>query len=256
MEVNLQARTLPALAGWSWITGGFALFRRNPPLMTATSLSYVLCALLLSLIPLLGPLVAAFVLPAFQVVVFNSARLIDQGGEITRERLAEKIEPNYRTLMKLGLLQLAISQVVTLIVRATVDLPEAPDQIVDASQVLGLSLAVLPMLLTWLLLMWFPPFLIARFDLTLGRSIFFGVVAIFRNPAAFLVFIASAGLLSFGLSLVVTMVAGIIGLGAGGVSTLLFMALIFVFVPTQAASTYVSFQQVFAVEQPPAPEHA
>lgn len=42
MAVSLQARTLPALAGWSWISGGFALFRRNPPLMTALTMTYLL----------------------------------------------------------------------------------------------------------------------------------------------------------------------------------------------------------------------
>ncbi|MCP2935766.1 hypothetical protein NK983_24025, partial [Salmonella enterica subsp. enterica serovar Typhimurium] len=81
----LQARTLPALAGWSWISGGFALFRRNPPLMTALTMTYLLVMLFLNIVPLLGPVLVAVCLPVMSVIVFNGARILDENRAPARK---------------------------------------------------------------------------------------------------------------------------------------------------------------------------
>ena len=54
----MQAQTLPAAAGWRWIGAGFAIFRRNPPLLSMLVVSYWLTVLVLNVLPVIGALAA------------------------------------------------------------------------------------------------------------------------------------------------------------------------------------------------------
>lgn len=253
MALNLQARTLPARAGWSWITGGFALFRRNPPLMTALTMTYLLLMVILNIIPLVGPVLVAICLPVMSVVVFNGARLLDQKRDITAEALKTGLASNTRTLVQLGFVHLVGSLVIvlihTLLFSSSQALPEA-----DEEQFTRMLLQLLPLVLPLILIMWFPPYLIATQSLPLGKALFFGAVGVLRNAAAFVVYFAGAALLGVGLPVVIVQALG----GDEGLGSLLRialrLALLFVLVPTLAASLYVSFQQVFAPD--PAPEPA
>ena len=102
------------------------------------------------------------------------------------------------------------------------------------------------LVLPLILIMWFPPYLIATQNMPLGKSLFFGVVGVLRNVGAFLVYFAGAALLGVGLPVLVIQLIG----NDEGIASLLRigvrMTLLFVLVPTLAASLYVSFQQVFA----------
>ena len=44
----MHARTLPASRGWAWIIEGFALWKRNPALITFLVFGYWLCLLVLA----------------------------------------------------------------------------------------------------------------------------------------------------------------------------------------------------------------
>ncbi len=43
----MRAQTLPAAAGWRWLIGGYALFRRNPLLLSLLVIAYWLTVALL-----------------------------------------------------------------------------------------------------------------------------------------------------------------------------------------------------------------
>ena len=45
----MDARRLPARHGVLWLLAGFALFRRQPPLMTALTFGYLLTVVVLNL---------------------------------------------------------------------------------------------------------------------------------------------------------------------------------------------------------------
>jgi hypothetical protein len=83
--------------------------------------------------------------------------------------------------------------------------------------------------------------------------LFFGVVAVLRNVGAFVVYFAGAALLGVGLPMLVAQLLGGEGSLASALRFLLRIALLFVLVPTLAASLYVSFRQVFAQDDQPAP---
>jgi hypothetical protein len=128
----------------------------------------------------------------------------------------------------------------------------------DDEQFTRTLLQLLPLVLPLILIMWFPPYLIATQNLPLGKSLFFGSVAVLRNSGAFIVYFAGGALLGVALPLLVVQ-----SIGDGGLGSVLRiglrMLLLFVLVPTLAASLYVSFQQVFAqspaAEPDPVPEN-
>ncbi|HEY9194137.1 MAG TPA: BPSS1780 family membrane protein [Methyloversatilis sp.] len=258
MALNLQARVLPAQAGWSWISGGFALYRRNPPLMTALTMTYLLVMVFLNIIPLIGPVLVALCLPIMSVIVFNGARIVDRKLDVSTEALQTGLAGNARTLVKLGCVHLAGSLVVVLIHTLLFPAPELSVPDADDEQFTRTLLQLLPMVLPLILIMWFPPYLIATQNLPLGKSLFFGSVAVLRNCGAFIVYFAGGALLGVALPLLVVQFIG----GDGGLGSVLRiglrMLLLFVLVPTLAASLYVSFQQVFAqspaADPGPAPE--
>ena len=252
--MNLQARALPALAGWSWISGGFALFRRNPPLMTALTMSYLLVMVFLNIVPLIGPVLVAICLPVMSVIVFNGARVLDRQLDVSTEALKTGLAQNMRTLVQLGFVHLAGSLLVVLIHTLLFSSPDIPLPEGDEDAFTRTLMQLLPLVLPLVLIMWFAPYLIATQGITLGKSLFFGVIAVLRNAGAFIVYFAGAALLGVGLPVLVIQLIG----SDEGIASLLRiavrMALLFVLVPTLAASLYVSFQQVFAQLPEPAPE--
>ncbi|MBT9518008.1 MAG: hypothetical protein IV112_15080 [Methyloversatilis discipulorum] len=256
MAVSLQARTLPALAGWSWISGGFALFRRNPPLMTALTMTYLLVMVFLNIVPLLGPVLVAVCLPVMSVIVFNGARILDEKRDIDAAGLKQGLMANARTLVQLGFVHLGGSLVVVLIHTLIFQMPEGAAVDADEELFMRTLMQLLPLVLPLILIMWFPPYLIATQNMPLGKSLFFGAVAVLRNAGAFIVYFAGVALLGVGLPMLVVQVLGGDGSLASALRFLLRIALLFVLVPTLAASLYVSFRQVFAPGEEPAPEPA
>ena len=71
----MQARRLSAARGAFWLFEGFRLFRRNPPLITALTLVYLLIVqLLAALLPGIGPVVLPLLLPVMTLIVANGCR--------------------------------------------------------------------------------------------------------------------------------------------------------------------------------------
>jgi hypothetical protein len=65
--------------GWAWLREGLQLWRRNPALLTFATFGYLLSIIVISLVPLLGQLVASLLMPALSVGVLNACRAIDGG---------------------------------------------------------------------------------------------------------------------------------------------------------------------------------
>jgi len=65
----MQARRLPAARGAFWFFEGIRLFRRNPPLITALTLVYLLIVQILTVaLPGVGPILLPLLLPALPAV--------------------------------------------------------------------------------------------------------------------------------------------------------------------------------------------
>lgn len=254
----MDARRLPARHGMLWLAGGFALFRRNPPLATAVTFSYLLVVIVINLVPGIGPFLLPLLLPALTVMLGNGFRVIESGRPFMPDMLAEGIKPQRVALMRLGGLHLVGS---TLLVAFSLALgePVPLDGGMDAetAKELAINMGLLLLLASPLLMaFWFAPLLTAWDGVPAGKSVFFSFFASLRNWRAFTAYgvaVLIAGIMVPGLIL---LLAGMISPALMSVlSVALRMLLIFVLAPTLVASIYISYRDVFhppASAEPPA----
>jgi hypothetical protein len=245
----MDARRLPARHGLLWLLGGFALFRRHPPLMTALTFGYLLIVIVVNLVPKFGPFVLPLLLPTLTVMLGNGCRTIERGLPFSSESLIVGIGAQRVALVRLGGLHLVGSSLLVLGGNALgdpinisdgIDPGEAVALLTDISIILVLAS---PMLMAF----WFAPLLAVWNGVSAGKSLFFSFVASWRNLRAFTV---------YGLALIIVgaLLPGLILIVAGAISQTLLtilsvalrMLLIFVLAPTMVASIYLSYRDVFA----------
>lgn len=252
----MQARRLPASRGRYWIVEGFRLFRRNPPLMTTVTLTYLVLVIVMNFLPLIGPFLLPLALPALSVCVANAARSIERGAEFRPAALFEGIFENRKALFVLGCLHLIGSLVLlglTLLMEGgrlvSLDAMSGADEVEVLGALLRLMLLALPLIMAF----WFSPLLTAWDRVPAAKALFFSFVASWRNWRAFLVY-------GLGLGLLMVFAPGLLLIVFGLVSKTLLdimsialrMMLVFVFAPILMASVYVSYRDVFG----PVPDNA
>lgn len=259
----MQARRLPAARGAFWLLEGFRLFRRNPPLITALTLIYLLVVQLLAfLLPGIGPLLLPVVLPALTLIVANGCRSVDEGRAPGKAALLAGIAGNGPALLRLGLLQLAGAVVLMLIglafgdgadplagIPGMVEEGGAPPDPAAEAAMLGAMLRMLLLAAPLVIAFWFAPFLTGWDRVPPLKAVFFSTVASWRNWSAMLMFgvavIALAGILPGFLLIALGQIAGV----AVNVAFIaLRMLLVFIVMPVLVASIYVSYRDIFRQE--------
>jgi hypothetical protein len=249
----MDARQLPARHGALWLLGGFALFRRHPPLMTALTFAYLLAVIVVNLIPKIGPFLLPLILPTLTVMLGNGCRAIERGQLFSGETLGARISAQRVGLIRLGGLHLVGSSLLVLVGGLALGEPINISDGIDPAEAMALAsdLAVIFLLASPLLMaFWFAPLLTAWDGIGAGKSLFFSFIASWRNWRAFTMYglvLILVGAVMPGLILVI---AGLISEPLLTVlSIALRMLLIFVLAPTMVASVYLSYRDVF--EAPP-----
>ncbi len=254
----MQVQTLPAAAGWRWLGAGFAIFRRNPPLLAMLIVCYWLTVLILNILPVIGAVAASLVIPGLSVGLMQAARDLERGQSIGLPTLFAGLKTNTRTLMALGALYLCCTLGI-LGLSALLDGGEllrfmlsgkgADKEVVESGDFMLPSLFVMLLMLPVLMAYWFAPVLAAWHGQSVGKSLFFSFVACWLNWRAFLAY--SVGLVLFaGLvpGLVFGLLAGMLG-GDGGIGAFVVMPLMTVIAliifSTVYASFYVSYRDIF-----------
>lgn len=258
----MQARRLPAERGTWWLLEGFRLFRRNPPLITALTLTYlVLVQGMVSVLPGIGPILLPLVLPALTLLVANGCRLVDEGRAPSKETLLLGLRGNGTAMLRLGGLQL-VGAVLLVLVNLALGDGNAPDPFAsfdtadggvtappDPAQEAAMLWALLRLMLLSLpliLAFWFAPFLTGWDKVAPLKALFFSVVASWRNWRALGMFglgaVVIAGIVP-GFILIVT--SQIAGLALSVAFVALRMVLIFLVAPVLTASIYVSYRDIF-----------
>jgi len=261
----MQARRLPALRGVFWLFEGFRLFRRNPPLITALTLVYLLAVQLFALLPLIGPVLLPILLPLLTLIVANGCRLVDLRQNPDKRTLLFGLSGagnNFPALLRLGGLQLAGALLVVLIAiplgggedpfaSALMAGPDGAAGVDPTAQAALLAkLAQVLLLATPLIIaFWFAPFLVGWDRVAPVKSLFFSAVASMRNWRAMAMFslaaIAIAGLLP---ALVLILLGQISGSALSVAFIVLRMLLVFLVAPVLTASIYVSYRDIFQAE--------
>lgn len=252
----MQARLLPAARGAYWIAAGFRLYRRNPPLLTTLTLGYLLMVVLFGQFQPVGPFLLPLILPMLTAVIANGCRVVDQG--LARSELALGLREQRTALLKLGGLHLAG----TLAILAIDMLLQGGDSAGSSggrertdggfnplaeAQVLWHMLRLLLIAMPMLLAFWFAPLLTAWDALPAAKSLFFSLVAVWRNWRAFLVYAMSAMLVGVVVPGLLLVAASLIsGTLVEIVSATVRLLLLLVLAPVLMTGIYQSYRDVFA----------
>ena len=255
----MRAQTLPPAAGWQWILGGFAIFRRNPVLLGMLVVAYWFTVLFLNIVPVLGVLLASLAIPGLSVGLMQAARNVERGQPVGIQTLYGSLRENARTLIALGALYLcctlgalglsalvdggALLNFMLSNSRAERALVEDADFTLSA---LFITLLMTPVLMAW----WFAPVLAAWHRLGVGKSLFFSFIACWMNWRPFLVY-------GLGLLIVAGILPGVL-LGilllvmpgaANLVTALVTMPMVLIVAPTVFASFYASYRDIFGISE-------
>jgi len=251
----MYAQTLPAAAGWRWIGSGFAIFRRNPPLLAMLVVSYWMTVIFLNVLPVIGAVAASLVIPGLSVGLMQAARGLERGEAVGLHTLFGGLKQNTRTLIALGALYLCCT-LGALALSVLIDGGELLDFMLsgkpaDKEAMEGgdfLLPAVFVMLLMTPVLMayWFAPVLAAWHAQSIGKALFFSFVACWLNWRAFLAY-------GGGLLLVAGVLPGLLAAvllillpgAAGFVTALVTVPMMLIIAPAIFASFYASYRDIF-----------
>jgi hypothetical protein len=192
---------LPASTGWVWLKQGFALFRKQPGLLTLLVVVNILIALLTMPLQPVGGVIFTLLLPSLNMMTFETCRLLAAGEKLSSAALFSGFQKgNIGPLARLGVVYLGISIAMSVIMRLGVDaevvakayeLAQKTKQpiMLPASQIyafLGIMFAFAFSMIT----LCFAPPLIHWKKMRTFKAIFYSVFAVFGSigPLLFMFF--------------------------------------------------------------------
>lgn len=245
MKLNI----VPARTGATWVKLGIRTFFRQPLALAGLFFMYMAAASVLSLVPVLGAVVALAIVPAATLGLMAATREATRGNFPMPSILVSAFRAGrqrLRAMLVLGLIYAAVGLLIGLIANAIAPMPgkavTGQEAVFNAAYQKSLAVTLV-MYLPVSLLFWHAPALVHWHGIPPVKSLFFSIVACLRNVGAFLVY----GLAWFAVFLVaglaITIVAGLLGnpqvVAAGMVPAALLMAAMF------SSSIFFTFQDCF-----------
>ena len=245
---------LPATTGWIWLKRGASLFRQQPAALTTLLFANILISILISAVPLLGPMIAVVLIPSFSMAFMMACSMIDSGQRATPAVLLTGFrKPVLRDLCKIGLVYLGMSLLLTLVMRFAVNETfweqvqaqgsTGTPAVLAGSDVLvmflifGLNAAALISLsfaapLTYWQKM--PPF----------KAVFYSFFAVKRSAGVFFVMLLAWFAIFFGVCMVIAML-----LGGNSLARVVIMWVIFLFILLLQCALYIGYREIFGAPQ-------
>ncbi|MDR2187648.1 MAG: hypothetical protein LBE62_06270 [Azonexus sp.] len=255
----MRAHVVAPAQGWRWLLTGWAIFRRNPPLLSMLVVIYWLTVVFLSALPLIGPIAAVLLIPGLSVGLMQAARHIERGQAAGIQTLFDGLRQNTRTLLALGGLYLLVTLCI-LGLSTAIDGGGLLRYLLSSSHAERAALAdanlALPALFVLILMTpvamawWFAPVLAAWHRLSLGRALFFSLAACWINWRALLTYAAAVLLVAGVLPAVAQDLLALLPPGVASLLSLLLVALMMLVVaPVIFASIYASYRDIFGISE-------
>jgi hypothetical protein len=192
---------LPARTGLEWLKQGFALFRRQPGVLTMLVFANLMVTLLLSRLQVPGAILTFAFLPCFSIAIQQACRLIDEGERVMPNVLLTGFRRDtIWPLCKLGLVYLGAFVALLLAVTPWIN-AEAIQQAAKMMQAnqppvfdTGTELAVLAFFFMFALVtlaLSFAPALTTWKRMPTFKAIFYSVFAVLGSKRALLVMLLS-----------------------------------------------------------------
>lgn len=231
---NIEGRTVDAGRGWNWITEAFTLFRRQAGMWILVALLFGVLFIAVNMIPFLGALAGALLLPIFAAGLMLGCREQDQGGEIDINHLFAGFKQKTGDLVMVGVFNLVGWLIIGLVVLLVIG--GGALMAIMRGGMPGVGISILSMLITMLLVAglsvpiymasWFAPALIVLNNMAPGAALKASFLACLKNMMPFLI---------YGLMLMLFGVLAAIPAGLG------FLVLI----PVLMASIYTAYRDIF-----------
>jgi hypothetical protein len=254
---------VPGARGWLWLTAGFRLFRRNPPVLALLVVFYWVLMGLINVVPVIGPIAASICIPVFSVGIMNACRSIDRNSDAENARMAgfpylfSAFRQNPGPLLALGGFYLMLT-VLILGLSSIADggtlwqlmMGESPkrEALEDPGFLLAAQVALVlmtPVIMAY----WYAPVLVAWHGFSPAKALFFSFFACLRNWRAFLAYSISLAVWGAILPGIVLGVLGGLISGAAFALALLSAPILLILAPTVFASFYVTYREVFATDE-------
>lgn len=224
-----EGLSVTADQGIAWFTGGWNLFKRNPGMWIGVAVVNLLIIIVLSIVPLIGPLAANLLMPVFMGGIMLGCKAIDDGGDISINHLFAGFSNNTGNLVMVGVLYMVGCIAIAIIVGVIGMVG------LGAAFAGGHGLALIPMLLAMLvalalfvplaMALWFAPSLVVFHEVPPMQAMKTSFFVCLKNIVPFLLY-------------------GVITFVAAIVATLLVVGWL-VLMPVLMASIYVAYKDMF-----------
>ncbi|MCL4802650.1 MAG: hypothetical protein KJ025_23895 [Burkholderiales bacterium] len=230
-----EGQAQPAGNGWSWITGGWALFKQNPGIWILIVVIFFVLGLLIQIIPIVGPIAMTLLGPVFVGGLMIGCRALEQGEPLEVGHLFAGFRGNTGKLVLIGVFSLIafviVFAVMFVMVGGSVFAAAAGGGDPGAGNVMLILLAVLiglALALPIYMAMWFAPALVSLQDMDVVAALKTSFFACLKNILTFIVY----GVIMFVLAIVAS-----IPFGLGWL----------VLAPVLIGSVYAAYRDIFFV---------
>ncbi|MES3021929.1 MAG: BPSS1780 family membrane protein [Pseudomonadota bacterium] len=250
-----MSNRIPAATGWLWFKQGFALYRKQPGLLAMLLLLTFMCFMVLNGFPLIGQIVAALLIPSFNIARMQACYLIEKGQPVSPSVLFTGFrKDSFGPLCKLGVVYLVLFMIFMVILALSIS-PEfvkqfelartskKPPTLATGEVVKMLAIGLTLQLA--LLLMSFAPALTYWKQMPPLKATFYSVFAIIGSARAFAVLLVSW----FGILFIVLQLVSLLFRNTE-ISLSLSLFALFLFELLRRLAIYASYRQLFPDDAP------
>ncbi|MBX3625196.1 MAG: hypothetical protein KF892_09305 [Rhizobacter sp.] len=254
----MKLHTVPASRGAQWVLQGLRAFASRPMLYLSLIGMWMLLAVVVQIIPLIGTIVMWAALPLVTLGFMLTTQQVLQGAPPNLQAFVQPLRGDprrRRTLWQLGAIYALVMVVViggfALIVGNDVALPtppppgsNAPPPTLDPRLQSGLLwMAAATVLLS--IPFWFAPALVHWGGHSAGQSLFSSVVAVWRNKGAFIVYSLTNAAAVVVVALAASLLVGLLGVASQQTAMALLVPIAFVMMAVFYASLYFTYADCF-----------
>jgi hypothetical protein len=254
----VKLNIVPARTGFLWVKLGMQTFLKQPLALTGLFFMYMAAVLVLTQLPLVGPLLGAMLVPAATLGLMAATAEAANGRFPMPTVLVSAFRAGrqrVRAMLVLGAIYTAGSMLATVLGGLLAGEPSNPVA-ADAQGAVLDTRSVLTLLLhtPLVILFWHSPALVHWHGISPVKSLFFSAVACLRNMGALLVYafgwLAVFVLVGFTLSTVAMMLGGV------AVARGVMMPTVLLLVAMFTSSLYFTFRDSFQADAEAEPQPA
>lgn len=222
----MQVRRVPALAGWRWVTEGFAILAASPMPLIASGILMLFSLLVLSAPPVVGAFLPLVLSPALSFGYLQAIRRAQEGKPSAPWTLFSGLRPKagstMRSLLIIGVINAAATALALMATTAIDDgqwlrmLTSAQEQTTPGSPPADTVYAALIFMVLYAPLqvaLWYAPLFAGLHRTPPVKALVFSVVAVWRNKGAFFMYFAGWFAVAVGLSVLIQILVALVPAG-------------------------------------------